>query len=105
MRDLSYKQGTEKPKQESSNISRTNINGKKLSKNNQIAIKKNYLILLNITALEQRYLEKIIEEVWVIEDIKVYYFEAITDLILQKFNVLVSEMQKYSNQYKSYTTK
>ena len=37
------------------------------------------------------------------KNIKVHYFEMIADLIFQKFNVLVYEIQKYSNKYRDYT--
>lgn len=43
------------------------------------------------------------EEIRVIKDISIYYFEAIANLTLQKFNTLVCRMQKYSDEYGSYT--
>ena len=43
------------------------------------------------------------KEVWAIEDIGVYYSEAIVDLTLQKFSALVCGMQKRGDEYECYT--
>lgn len=50
--------------------------------------------LQNATALEQRCLEKMTEEVRAMEDIKVHYAEALAGLTLEKFSALDRGMQK-----------
>ena len=39
------------------------------------------------------------------EDIKVHYSEAIVDLTVQEFSILVREMQKRNDEYRGYTTR
>lgn len=39
------------------------------------------------------------------KDIKIYYTKANTKLNFDKFNVFVLKMQKWSDKYRSYTTK
>ena len=43
------------------------------------------------------------KEVWTIEDIKVHYSEAMTDLTLQEFSTLIRGIQKRNDQYRGYT--
>ena len=99
----SCKQGTEQLEQESSSIQGANKKGKKLSGGEQIAIEMNRWTLQNATALEQRRLEKMTEEVRAMEDIGVHYSEAIADLTLQEFSALVRGMQKRGDEYGGYT--
>ncbi|MCJ1346315.1 hypothetical protein MMC31_004530 [Peltigera leucophlebia] len=103
LRDPSCKRGTKQLEQESSNVQGANKKGKKLSGGEQIAIEMNRWTLQNATALEQRRLKKMTEEVRAMEDIRVYYTEAIADLTLQEFNVLVCGMQKRGDEYGGYT--
>lgn len=70
---------------------------KKILKGKQITIKINSQIFQNAIALKQHYFAKMTEDVQAIEDIKVYYFEAIAHLTFQKFSVLVYKMQKCNN--------
>ena len=100
--DFSCKRGIKQLKQESSSVQKLNKKGKKLLRSKQIAIDMNHWILQNATALEQRCLEKMIEEVQAIEDIVVHYSEAIADLTLQEFSILVQRLQKRSDEYRSY---
>lgn len=81
--NLCHKSGIQQLEQESSNVQNANKKEKKLSERKQIVIKMNYQIFQNITAQEQPYFEKMTKEFQVIEDIKVYYFEVIVDLIFQ----------------------
>lgn len=46
-----------------------------------------------------------IEEIWAISNIKVYYTEALTDLIIQEFSALIRKMQIQGDKYKDYITK
>lgn len=43
------------------------------------------------------------EEVRAMKNIKVYYSEAIANLMLQELSILVYGMQKHSNEYGGYT--
>lgn len=44
-----------------------------------------------------------IEEVWAMENIKIYYVKVISDLTLQEFSAFVLRMQKQSDKYGDYT--
>ena len=51
-----------------------------------------YLTISNVTTQKQRQIEKVIEEIWAMEDMKVYYAKAIAKLRLEKFRVFALGM-------------
>lgn len=67
-----------------------------------MAIEINCWTLQNATALEQRHLEKVTEEVRAMEDIKVHNAKALADLALQGFSALVRGMHKWGDEYGGY---
>ena len=44
------------------------------------------------------------KKIWAIEDIKVYYMKAITDLSFKKLRAFILEMQKLGNKYGDHTS-
>lgn len=56
-----------------------------------------YLTISNVMTQKQRQIEKVIEEIWAMEDIKVYYAKTIAKLRLEEFEVFILEMQKWDN--------
>ena len=100
----SRKCGSEYLDEEIINTPQTKKKGKKLSGREQIALQIYNYIVQNATTQEQCQIEKLIEEIWAMKDIKVHYAEAIVELSLEEFVTFVLGMQKWSDKYGSYTT-
>lgn len=76
---------------------------KKLSGGEQIALEMHNWTIQKATIQEQRQIEKLTEEIWAMEDIKVHYAEAIANLSLEEFSAFVLGMQKRGDKYGGYT--
>lgn len=102
-RTTSRKRGSEYLHEDTNDTSKAKKKGKKLSGGKQIALEMHNWIVQNAITQEQRRIEKLTEDIWAIEDIKVHYAEAFAELSLEEFSAFVLGMQKRGDKYGGYT--